>query len=136
MALATRPKPKVQHKKRRAQHHKRDHLYMKPYLPYLPMIGVIALGALLSKYWPAGLMEANPGAATRIEAMTSDQNTWALTFIIATAGIAAAIFVFQNWFRFHHLLNRGERFIVKHPWFDVLLVAICTLGFILTRSTN
>jgi hypothetical protein len=135
MALATKPKPKTHQKKRQAQHHRQGKLYMKPYSPYLPMFAIIGLGILISNHWPASLVSLNSaGSGTRIEAMVGNQNTWALVFIIAMAGGAAAILIFQNWFRFQRTLNRGESYIVKHPWFDVLLVTVATAGVVLTRT--
>jgi uncharacterized membrane protein (UPF0182 family) len=99
------------------------------------MVGIVALGAYVSQHWPSGLVkfDAN-GGTTRIEALAGNQNSWALAFIVMMAGIAAGILLFQNWFRIQRTMNRGERFIVKHPWFDILLVAIATVGVVLTRS--
>jgi hypothetical protein len=99
------------------------------------MIGIVMLGAYISQHWPTGLvrLDAN-GSATRIEALAGNQNTWALAFIVVMAGLAAGVFLFQNWFRIQRTMNRGERFMVKHPWFDVLLVTIATAGVVLTRS--
>lgn len=136
MALATRPKPKAHQRKRQAQHHRQSKLYMKPYWPYLPMFAIIGLGILANQYWPASLVSLNDvGSGTRIEAMVGSQNSGALIFIILMAAGAAAILIFQNWFRFQRTLNRGERFIVKHPWFDIVLVLIATAGVVLTRAS-
>lgn len=109
---------------------------MKPYWPYLPMFAIIGLGILANQYWPASLVSLNDvGSGTRIEAMVGSQNSGALIFIILMAAGAAAILIFQNWFRFQRTLNRGERFIVKHPWFDIVLVLIATAGVVLTRAS-
>ena len=49
MALATRPKPQVHHKKRSGKHHKTaSKHYLKPYLPYLPMVAVMLVGFVVS----------------------------------------------------------------------------------------
>ena len=49
MAVATKPKPKqTHHKKRTAAHHKQSKHYVKHYWPYLPMILVVVAGLLLS----------------------------------------------------------------------------------------
>jgi hypothetical protein len=135
MALATRPKPKTHQKKRQAQHHRQSKIYLKPYWPYLPMFAVVGIGILANNHWPSSLVSLNSGGAqTRIEAMVGNQNTWALIFIIVMAGGAFAIFTFQHWFRVQRALNRGERFVVKHPWFDIVLVAVATAGVLLTRT--
>jgi uncharacterized protein YkwD len=54
MALATRPKPKVQHKKRNAQHHRQTRHYMKTYWPYLPMLLIVGVGLAINSTWPHG----------------------------------------------------------------------------------
>lgn len=141
MAIATRPKPKVQHKKRKAQHHSRNSNYLKPYWPYLPMLVIVGLGVLVNNHWPSSLTNINSGLSasalppTRIEGLVGSQDNWSLVFIILIAGIAAAVFLSQHWFRIKRKLNDGERFMVKHPWFDIALVAVCTVGAVLTRST-
>lgn len=48
MAIATRPKPSVHHKKRLGKHHKANKHYMKAYWPYLPLVLIIAFGFTLS----------------------------------------------------------------------------------------
>lgn len=48
MALATRPKPSAHHKKRVGKHHKTTRHYIKPYLPYLPLVAIMAIGLFAS----------------------------------------------------------------------------------------
>ena len=49
MALTTRPKPQNHHKKRSGKHHKvASKHYMKPYLPYLPMVAIMLVGFVIS----------------------------------------------------------------------------------------
>lgn len=138
MAIASKPKTRAHHKKRQARHHKQSKTYMKPYWPYLPMLAIVGAGAYANSRWltpeNSNLSLALYGQPpTRIETMIGSQNQIALVIIIAMATAAAAIFIARHWFRIHRLLNRGERFIIKHPWLDILLVAVCTLGVLLTR---
>jgi uncharacterized membrane protein YidH (DUF202 family) len=136
MALATRPKPKTYHKKRRAQHHRQSKPYLKTYWPYLPMLAIVAAGYEVNKAWPN--FTADPGFATvnltRIQAVTGDKADLSLAIVCTVAALAAAAFTFTHWYRFHRVLNRGEAFIVHHPWLDVGLVFVITAGFILTRA--
>lgn len=51
MAIATKPKPKsTHHKKRTAAHHRRTKQYKQSYWPYLPMLAVIGVGLLFSNF--------------------------------------------------------------------------------------
>lgn len=54
MAIATRPKPKVQHKKIHAKHHRKSKHYLKHYWPYLPMIAIIGIGWVINSAWSGG----------------------------------------------------------------------------------
>jgi uncharacterized protein YkwD len=51
MALATKPKLPIQHKKMRGQHHHKSKQYVKTYWPYLPMLSIIACGFLFNSVW-------------------------------------------------------------------------------------
>src|SRR5580700_10831008 len=63
MALATRPKPKIQHRKQRAQHHHHGKLYLKTYWPYLPMLAIIGVGALVNRALYSAQLSPSAGAA-------------------------------------------------------------------------
>jgi uncharacterized membrane protein YidH (DUF202 family) len=139
MALATRPRPKVQHRKRVAQHHKHTPHYLKAYWPYLPMLAIVGFGAFANKTLDqSGLYTAaslnNAGSTTRIEAMAGQHSGLALGLVIIMAGVAMAILLFNHWFRIQRTLNRGEAFIAHHPWIDVCLVLLVTAGVLLTRQ--
>lgn len=135
MAIATRPKPKVHHKKRQAKHHRQSRHYLKAYHPYLPVLGVLALGYLANRFWPASFKGSliTDTSATRIEAATSGSST-ALLAVILLATAAFGVYLFLHWYRIQRVLSRGERFVVKHPWLDVVLAAVFTLGVVLTRT--
>lgn len=141
MAIASRPKPKVQHKKRKAKHHAHTTAYLKPYWPYLPMLAIVGIGLFVNNHWPESLtnmsysISTSASSVSRIEAVTGNQDGWALLLVIAMTSIAAAVLIFQHWFRVKRLLNQGERFIAKHPLFDIALVAICTAGFVLSQNS-
>ena len=51
MAIATKPKPKApHHKKRSGAHHRHTKHYVKSYWPYLPMVAIIAAGFLINTW--------------------------------------------------------------------------------------
>lgn len=139
MAIATRSKPRVQHKKRAAKHHRRSKHYLKAYHPYLPVVLVLALGALANNVWPNSMTRgaaAGQEGSTRIEILAADKPDIALLAVIAAAALAFTVYLSMNLFRVHRLLNRGEKFVVSHPWLDVILVAVCTAGVLLTRRVG
>jgi uncharacterized membrane protein YidH (DUF202 family) len=138
MPLKTRPKPPAYARKRQGGHHNRNKRYVKPYLPYLPMLIIVGLGVLLNKIWAPGAASADSLnssiANTRLAVITHSKSYGLVYIVLAITFAAFAVLVVAHWYRFHRLLNRGEMFIVKHPWFDVSLVLIVTAGILLTRS--
>ena len=147
MALATRPKPTTQHKKRQAQHHRHSKLYLKPYWPYLPMLTIMGIGVMASRSWSGGGIGGvnssqifNPrsaGSATavaHIQALTGIQATWVVILLLIIAITALMLFVARDWYRLHRVINKGEAFIYKRPWLDLAMVFVFTAGFVLTRS--
>lgn len=141
MALATRPKPRVHDRKRVAKHHKHTPHYLKTYWPYLPALAVIGVGYVINQLLYKSDSLAQAGASlqgvempTRIEALTGNSNGVALAIVIIMAAMALGIFLFQQWFRVKRTLNRGEAFVARHPWLDLVLVILATAGVILTRQ--
>ena len=138
MAVSSRKRPRttVSHKKRRGTHHKRSDAYLKTYWPYIPMLAIVASGVYINSRWivDSGQVAGATYRPTRLEAMIGSQNEVAVLFIVAITSVAAIVFVTQHWFRIKRLINKGERWAVKHPWVDILLISICTAGVILTRT--
>lgn len=80
--------------------------------------------------------EASPQPVSRIQVMTGDNSQWALLAVIALSGGAMALFVMRHGYRFHRMLNRGEAFVVHHPYLDIAIVFVVTAGVVLTRSSG
>jgi uncharacterized membrane protein YidH (DUF202 family) len=144
MALVTRPKPTVSHKKRRAQHHRHSKSYLGAYWPYLPMFSVLAGGVIVDKLWSAGVLPgvsnglpATPALAgsglTRIQVLAGSQASNVLAAVIIVSGVAFAIFVFRHGRRLQRLITKSETFVYQHAWFDTAMVLVFTVGFLLTR---
>src|SRR4051812_36100041 len=108
MAIATKPKPKPPAKKRRAQHHRQSRHYLKTYLPYLPLLAIIGLGAGVNQLWATGVISAQGTeslTAMRIDALSSSQTPWGL-IVLAVTFAAFALLVFKYWYRVHRTINR------------------------------
>lgn len=73
MAFAAPPKPTIHDRKRHGDHHRRSKHYLKPYLPYLPMLLIVGLGLVINTAWNKS---AVLGAATiNSSTLLSDTNT-------------------------------------------------------------
>jgi hypothetical protein len=137
MALATRKKPTAPSKKRRALHHRsKSKHYVKPYLPYLPMLSVALMGLAINGIWPPQLASAagygHP--ATRIEVITGSEV--ALVTVIAISTAAFGLLLIRHGYYLRKALNRGEYFVVHHPWLDVAVTGIIVAGVLLTRTPH
>lgn len=143
MALATRPKPTTSHKKRHAQHHRHSKTYIRAYWPYLPMLAIVGVGAVVNKVWytvgtSASVAGLSPQLAatqslTRVQALTGDQTGKVLGVVILVTFAAFVLFVLRHSRRLHRLVTRGEAFVSDHPTLDITTVFIFTVGIVLTR---
>jgi hypothetical protein len=135
MSLVAKRKPASHVRKRQAQHHRRSKHYLKAYVPYLPMLAIVAAGGLVNEVWTIGSATAyaDPLANTRLALLTRNSYT-AVYAVLGLTLIAFLLFMVTHWYRFHRLLNRGEAFAIDHPWFDISLVIIIVGGVILTRT--
>jgi hypothetical protein len=141
MALVTKPKPTISHKKRRAQHHRHSRHYLQPYWPYLPILAVVVGGAIVNELWTAGLLPGVTGSTaiaagsqlTRVQALAGGQANDVLAVVIIVSGAAFATFVFRHWRRLRRFINEGEAIAYRYAWIDATMILICTVGFLLTR---
>lgn len=147
MAIASRAKPASYQRKRQAGHHRQSKHYLKPYWPYLPMIGIVSFGALVNQIWNqasgssavAAASGTELGAAayntsTRVQNLLGNQSPVVVLVVILLMVAALAVFTIRHGYRFHRLLNRGEAYVVQHPWVDIAAVAIFTVGAIVVRT--
>lgn len=93
---------------------------------------------------PAGSVlgtEATPPAANdlpaknvaRIDVLTKGQATWSALAIGVITGAALMLFIIRHGFHIKRLLSNGEAFVVHHPYIDIAVVAVLTIGYLLTR---
>lgn len=132
MALATRPKPTVSHRKRQAQHHRYSKPYLKAYWPYLPMMAILGSGALINQTW--AVADAAP-STSRLQALSGSNATWLTTAVLLIAAGALALFMIRHTLAFHRVVVRSEHFINEHPLLDIATVLVFTTGFLLAGSS-
>lgn len=63
MAISTPRKQSIHHKRTRGQHHKRDHHYLKPYHPYLPLMLLVILALGINLVWTTRTTALNASAS-------------------------------------------------------------------------
>lgn len=71
---------------------------------------------------------------SRIQLLSGQNATWSMFVVSAIAAISAIIFFLRHGLLWHRVLVKSEAFIHKHPFLDIALVAVATVGIILTRT--
>ena len=94
--------------------------------------GTPATGSVLN----ASSAETAGQPVSRIQVLTGDKSQIPLLIIVALSGGAMALFLLRYGYRLHRLLNRGEAFVVHHPYVDIAIVFLITTGVLLTRSSG
>lgn len=82
---------------------------------------------------------ATPAVATRkvarIQLLSgTEAASWSAFAVSAIATVAIAIFFLRHGLLLRRVLVKSETFIHKHPFLDIALIAVATVGFILTRT--
>jgi len=102
------------------------------------MLAVVAMGALVNKAWNdsnAAIGNINTAtASTRLGLVTGNSSNSLFYLVLLITFAAFALFILLQWYRLKRVLNRGEKFVVDHPWFDIGLLFVVTAGIVLTRT--
>lgn len=75
-------------------------------------------------------------SVSRLDLFGFTQNPWLFGMITALAGAAVGIFIVRHALLWRRALAKSEVFVVTHRLFDVVLVAMGILGFVLTRAAG
>lgn len=80
---------------------------------------------------------AEPSVKTisRFQTLTG-QSALAAYAISAIIGAAATIFIIRHTRKIHRWVTRSEYFIAHHPWLDIAMVLVVTVGYVITRSSG
>ncbi len=73
MALTTKPKRTVHHRKAKGDHHRQGKHYLKAYMPYLPLLLVVVIGLAINSFWSS--RAAVLGAGTNLSASSLLEST-------------------------------------------------------------
>jgi len=82
---------------------------------------------------PKDLQQQN---VSRIDVLTVGNTEWAVLTASALITIGAITLVYRHGRMWRRFLTKGERFIIKHPLFDIALTAAVVAAFLLTRTTG
>lgn len=124
MALTTKKRPDVNHKKVNARHHRHSKTYVKTYWPYIPILFIVVTGFLINGIWHH---------KTVYQPRMSSYSYY--NILESSIGLMAlAIFLLRHAFAWHKVFVKGEAFVAKHPLLDIGLVGVATLGMVLSSQ--
>jgi hypothetical protein len=83
---------------------------------------------------PAATPTVASQKVARVQLLSGVATPWATFVISALATVALAIFVLRHGLFLRRVLVKSETFIHKHPLFDIALVAIATIGIVLSQT--
>lgn len=84
----------------------------------------------------AVLGDTTTEAVARLDLFGFAQNPWIFGFIAALAGAAAGVFIVRHALMWRRVLVKSEAFVMKHRLFDVVLVLMAIIGFVVTRAAG
>ena len=106
-------------------------IYFKVANPIIPLPGDTGVeGAHTSQ------TELAAKAVSRVQVLTGGQANWSYMVVAALTASALTVFILRHGFRLRRALNRGELYLVHHPYIDIAIVFVITAGFLLTRTSG
>jgi len=72
----------------------------------------------------------------RIQLLSGATAAWSAFAVSAIATVAIAVFFLRHGLLLRRVLVKGEAFIHKHPILDITVVAIATIGIVLTQTAG
>ena len=91
MTLVARSRPPAYHRKVNGRHHRTSKHYIKPYLPYLPLLLIVGLGLLLNSAWPSQHSVLGYATDMSVQSLLDDTNTQRTTNSLSNLSINAQL---------------------------------------------
>jgi hypothetical protein len=89
-----------------------------------------------SAFTSSGTAELAATPVSRIQLLTAGHAPWSLVLVSTLLGAMIAIFVTKHGLYWHRLLQRGEHFVIRHPFIEIGLVSLATLAFVLSQASG
>lgn len=75
-------------------------------------------------------------SVARFSVLDDSLPSWLMPTLLVLAALSAGIFIGRHLVFVHRVIVYGERFIIRHPALDMVLVLLATFGVLLTRSAG
>lgn len=77
-----------------------------------------------------------PKKISRVQVLSATNVAWSQFAVSMLASLALLTFLLRHSFAWHKVLVRGERFVLHHPWFDVLCLIVMVVGAYLLQTVG
>jgi uncharacterized protein YkwD len=78
----------------------------------------------------------NPQTVSRIDVLTDGNAQWAALTVSVLVTLGAISLVWRHGKMWRRYLVKGEHFLIKHPLYDIAIVAAIVVSFLLTRTSG
>jgi uncharacterized protein YkwD len=78
----------------------------------------------------------NAQKVSRIDVLTNGNAQWAILAASVLVTIGAISFIYRHGRLWRKYLVRGEHFVIRHPVFDTVMVAVVVVSVVLTRTAG
>ena len=98
-----------------------------------------AIGASTTNPLPGTTFTATPQdtrQVSRIDAITDGRGAWLVGALAGIVTLTAIFFIYRHGKLWHRYLVKGERFLIKHPMYDIAIVAAVVVSVILSRTSG
>jgi uncharacterized protein YkwD len=72
----------------------------------------------------------------RVQIFTVGNAAWSVFAVIALSTLALLAFLLRHALAWHRYLVRGETFVLHHPIFDIAVLGLAIIGFMLAQTTG
>jgi hypothetical protein len=73
---------------------------------------------------------------SRIDVLTAGNAQWAALTVSVLVTLGAILLVYRHGKMWRRYLVEGEHFLIKHPLYDIAIVAAVVVTFLLTRTSG
>jgi hypothetical protein len=126
-----RPKTSAE-RKRQGLHHRQTRNYTKSYWPYIPILTVFFLGALLNI--ALGSNSKSLGANVGQPLSNSSGLSGRLLILALVIVIAVCLYALIHGTRVRRAITKSESIITKHYVIDACLAMVIVIGYVLVRT--
>jgi uncharacterized protein YkwD len=73
---------------------------------------------------------------SRIQLTANGENEWSMMATLVIVTVALALLIVRHGLAWHRLLNRSERFVLKHPALDMVATSVVVVAVVLSQTSG